>query len=89
MKTMYVYDKFIILSLSLSLSLYHSLAVSSCSTKLYAGYSNMQVVTWIKPETDPDETNGDYVVVPSFLAPPPTSAVEKTAQSTSSILKYF
>lgn len=65
----------------------YSLAVSSCSTKLYAGYSNMQVTTWVKPETDPDD-NSDYVVVPSFLTPPPPAA-NPAAQSTNTILKYF
>ena len=70
--------------------IYCSIAISSCSTKLYAGYSNMQIITWIKPETDPDD-NGDYVVVPSFLTPPPTTnlSVVNAAQSTNSILKYF
>ncbi|XP_019849297.1 PREDICTED: lysosomal-trafficking regulator-like [Amphimedon queenslandica] len=66
-----------------------SLAVSSCSTKLYAGYSNQQVVTWVKPETGDEET-GDYVLVP----PPNTlhhspQLSDKAAQSTTSVLKYF
>lgn len=72
-----------------SLSL-NSLAVSSCSTKLYAGYSNQQVVTWIKPDVG-DEENGDYVVVPApntLLHSSPQLA-EKTAQSTTSVLRYF
>lgn len=65
-----------------------SLAVSSCSTKLYAGYSNMNVVTWIKPESDLDE-NGEYVVVPSLVPNALPSTLERNAQSTASLLKYF
>ena len=71
----------------------YSLAVSSCSTKLYAGYSDTKIVTWVKPENDMLDDNGDYVVVPSSmthpLPAPPTTQLEKTVQSTTSLLKYF
>ena len=69
----------------------YSLAVSSCSTKLYAGYSNGNIVTWVKPLSDADD-NGEYVVVPSFVQPAPEPAgtgLEQTAQSTASMLRYF
>lgn len=67
--------------------------MSSCSTKLYAGYSNQQVVTWVKPETTDDE-NGEYVMVqpPPTLLPPPTqnySSNDRSAQTINNLLKNF
>ena len=48
----------------------------------------MNVVTWIKPESDLDE-NGEYVVVPSLVPNALPSTLERNAQSTASLLKYF
>lgn len=66
-----------------------SLAITSCSRELFAGYSNNKVVTWVKPEGDHDQDNGDYVVVSSY---PPSSVMlseRQAVESAASALKYF
>ena len=39
----------------------HSITISSCSKELYAGYSNQQVVAWVKPKhnANPNQEDGD------------------------------
>ena len=72
-----------------SSSLPPSLAITSCSRELYAGYSNMKVATWVKLQGDPDADNGDYVVVSSFSTAAATIGERIAASSAASALKFF
>ena len=38
----------------------HSIAVSSDSKELYAGYSNQQIVGWVKPKSSSVPEEGEY-----------------------------
>jgi len=38
-----------------------SITISSCSKELYAGYSNQQVVAWVKPKHITNHEEADFV----------------------------